>query len=70
VGAVVQALDEPSVVADLNEGGDPLTEAVGVVEEPRPQALLFQGPDEPFGRPSSRVSDCSTANGSSRIREP
>ena len=46
---MAQAFDEPLVVVGLDEGGDPLAEIVHVLEEPRPEALLLDGPHEAFG---------------------
>jgi hypothetical protein len=33
----------------LDEGGDALSEVVDIIEEPGPEALLLNGPHEPFG---------------------
>ena len=48
-GSVAQALNEPLVVVDLDESTDPSSQVIGVLEELGPQALLLDGPHEPFG---------------------
>jgi hypothetical protein len=42
-------LDEPLVVVELGPGSDGLAEVVDGVIQLGPQALLFEGADEPFG---------------------
>src|SRR5690606_41328839 len=43
------ALDEPFVVVGLGPGRDSLAEVVDGVVRFGPEALLFEGADEPFG---------------------
>ena len=43
------ALDEPFVVVGLGPGRDSLAEVVDGVVQFGPEALLFEGADEPFG---------------------
>lgn len=46
-----ESLDEPRFVLGLDELSDRLAQVVRVLEEPGPQALLLQGPDEALGHP-------------------
>ncbi len=46
---MAQALDEPFVVVGLDERENRLAQAVNVVGEFGPLALLFEGPDVAFG---------------------
>jgi len=46
---VLVALDEPLVVVELGPCSDGLAEVVDGVVELGPEALFFEGSDEPFG---------------------
>ena len=48
-GAVAEALEEPLLVVELDEGRDGVADLVDVAVRPCPEALFLEGLDPPFG---------------------